>query len=78
MSRGHVARVAAESAAAAELRAGVGTLADAKAVADPDGAALAAWSLVHGFSLLWLNDAVDTATDPMATIERLALILFDG
>jgi hypothetical protein len=32
---------------------------------------------VHGFSLLWLNDAVDTAGDPVATIERLAGILFD-
>jgi len=69
---------AAEAAAGAELSRGVGTLADLKAKADPDGAALAAWSLVHGFSLLWLNGAVDTAGDPIAAIERLALILFDG
>jgi hypothetical protein len=33
---------------------------------------------VHGFSLLWLNGAVDTAADPIAAVERLALILFDG
>ena len=72
------ALVAAEAAASAELSRGVGTLTDPKAKADPDGAALAAWSLVHGFSLLWLNGAVDTAADPIAAIERLALILFDG
>ena len=70
--------VAAAAAASAELSRGVGTLDDAHARADPEGAALAAWSLVHGFSLLWLNDAVDRAGDPIATIERLALMLFDG
>ena len=70
--------VAAEAAAGAELSSGVGTLADPKATADPEGAALAAWSLVHGFSLLWLNGAVDTTVDPIAAIERLALILFEG
>lgn len=69
--------VAAE-AAAAELDRGVGTLHDAKAAADPEGAALAAWSLVHGFALLWLNGAVDTSGDPIDTVERLAAILFDG
>ena len=52
--------VAAAAAAGAELSRGVGTLDDAHARADPEGAALAAWSLVHGFSLLWLNDAVDS------------------
>lgn len=69
--------VAASSAAGAELNRGVGTLADPKAAADPDGAALAAWSLVHGFSMLWLNDAIDTAGDPIAKVESLAAILFD-
>ena len=73
-----VALIAAEAAAGEELSRGVGTLADPKAKADPNGAALAAWSLVHGFSLLWLNGAVDTAADPIAAVERLALILFDG
>jgi len=33
---------------------------------------------VHGFSLLWLNGAVDPSADPIKTIERLARILFDG
>jgi AcrR family transcriptional regulator len=70
--------VAAAAAASAELSRGVRTLDDPHARVDPEGAALAAWSLVHGFSLLWLNDAVDRAGDPIATIERLALMLFDG
>jgi AcrR family transcriptional regulator len=70
--------VAAKAAAGAELSRGVGTLHDKHARADPEGAALAAWSLVHGFSLLWLNDAVDRTADPIVTIERLALMLFDG
>lgn len=70
--------VAASSAAGAELSRGVGTLADPKAAADLEGAALAAWSLVHGFSMLWLNDAIDTGGDPIAKVESLAAILFDG
>lgn len=71
---------AAEAAAAAELSRGVAGLADAHARDDPTGAELAAWSLVHGFATLWLNDAVDAAvraTDPMRTVERIARMLFD-
>jgi AcrR family transcriptional regulator len=74
------ALVAAEAAAGAELAAGVGTLDDPRAKEDPEAAALAAWSLVHGFSLLWLNGAIRTAgdgdTDPMATVHRVAGMLF--
>ena len=73
--------VAAETAAGAELTRGVATLSDPNAKADPAGAALAAWSLVHGFSMLWLNDAVNDETtggDPMAAVERIARMLFDG
>jgi AcrR family transcriptional regulator len=69
--------IAASTAAGAELNRGVGTLNDEHAKREPDAAALAAWSLVHGFSLLWLNEAVDTSGDPIATVERLAGILFD-
>ncbi len=69
--------VAAAGHAGAELNRGVGSLTDEHAKDDPEGAALAAWSLVHGFSLLWLNDAVDTAGDPVATVERLAGFLFE-
>ena len=68
--------VAAEMSAGAELAAGVGTLDDPRAKADPQAAQLAAWSLVHGFSLLWLNKAIDGDTDPMATVHRVAGMLY--
>ncbi len=58
---------------------GVGTLDDARAENDPEGAALAAWSLVHGFSLLWLNGnipAIGVDGDPMETVHRVAGMLF--
>ena len=70
--------VAAETAAGAELAAGVGTLDDPRAKNDPHAAELAAWSLVHGFSLLWLNSAIDHDSDPMATVHRVAGMLFAG
>jgi AcrR family transcriptional regulator len=72
---------AAQAAAGLELSQGVGTLADPHAKSDPAGAELAAWSLVHGFAMLWLNRAVPAevaAEDPMASVERIARILFDG
>ncbi|WP_066916044.1 TetR/AcrR family transcriptional regulator [Mycobacterium interjectum] len=72
---------AAEAAAGAELSRGVATLRDPNARADPAGAQLAAWSLVHGFSTLWLNDAVNVhirQTDPMDTVARIAAMLFEG
>lgn len=68
--------IAAQDAAAAELAQGVRTLDDPRAKDDPQAAALAAWSLVHGFSLLWLNKAIDTDTDPIATVDRVAGMLF--
>jgi AcrR family transcriptional regulator len=68
--------VAAQDAAGAELVQGVGTLDDPRAKDDPQAAALAAWSLVHGFSLLWLNKAIDTDADPIATVDRVAGMLF--
>ena len=70
------ALVAAVAAAGAELAQGVGTLDDARAQGDPQAAALAAWSLVHGFSLLWLNKAIDNNTDPIAMVHRVAGMLF--
>jgi AcrR family transcriptional regulator len=68
--------VAAETAAGAELAAGVATLDDPRARDDPQAAALAAWSLVHGFSLLWLNKTIDDDNDPMAKVHRVAGMLF--
>jgi hypothetical protein len=72
---------AAEAAAGAELARGVATLQDPNAHADPAAAQLAAWSLVHGFSMLWLNDAVNAQVrelDPMDTVMRIATMLFKG
>jgi AcrR family transcriptional regulator len=73
--------MAARSASGAELSRGVGTLVDPHAKTDPAGAELAAWSLVHGFSMLWLNNAVAAemaAAGAMPTVERIAMMLFDG
>jgi AcrR family transcriptional regulator len=72
---------AAEAAAGAELSRGVATLRAPNARADPAAAQLAAWSLVHGFSTLWLNDAVNAQVrqmDPMDTVMRIATMLFEG
>lgn len=69
--------VAAQAAAGAQLNHGVATLSDPRARADPEAAALAAWSLVHGFATLRLNGAVDVA-DPMPMVERVAGMLYGG
>jgi AcrR family transcriptional regulator len=69
---------AAQSSAGAELAQGVGTLSDPRAKADPQSAALAAWSLVHGFVMLWLNSAIDTRRDPEAEVHKIASMLFKG
>lgn len=68
--------IAAQAAAGAELNSGVATLDDPRAKDDPEAAALAAWSLVHGFSLLWLNKAIDTSADPAAIVRRVAGMLY--
>lgn len=73
--------VAAQAATAAELSRGVASLADPNAHADPVAAQLAAWSLMHGFVMLWLNNAITAdpkATDPVLTAQRIAGILFDN
>jgi AcrR family transcriptional regulator len=72
---------AAKAASGAELARGVATLRDPNAHADPAAAQLAAWSLVHGFSMLWLNDAVNAAVkeaDPLDSVLRIATMLFEG
>ena len=68
----------AEAAAGAELNRGVATLSDDRARADPEGAALAAWSLVHGFVMLRLNDVIDASADPVDEVARIAQMLFAG
>jgi AcrR family transcriptional regulator len=72
------ALTAAQKAAGDELAHGVSTLTAPRAKTDPQGAALAAWSLVHGFSMLWLNKAIDTEVEPIAEVERIAQMLFNG
>ena len=52
------------------------TLDDPRAKDDPEAAGLAAWSLVHGFAMLWLNEAIDTDADAVATMQRMAQMLF--
>jgi hypothetical protein len=73
---GNAELVAAQGAAGAELASGVTTLDDPRAKQDPQSAGLAAWSLVHGFAMLWLNGAIDTDTDPAAAAQRVAAMLF--
>jgi len=68
--------VEAQAAAGAELASGVGTLDDPRARQDPQSAGLAAWALVHGFAMLWLNGAIDTDADPAAAAQRVAAMLF--
>lgn len=68
--------VAAASAAWDELAHGVSGLDDARAEHDRQAAELAAWSLVHGFSLLLLHKNVATDTDPVAMAHRVATMLF--
>lgn len=68
----------AEAAARAELRRGVETLTDPRAETDPEAAALAAWSLVHGFVMLRLNHVIPTAADPVEDVARIARMLFGG
>jgi AcrR family transcriptional regulator len=70
--------VAARRRVGAALRAGVGALPDR-----PDGeraelAALAAWSIVHGFASLWLDGALppELGDDPAAAARRVIRLLF--
>ncbi|MCG5431308.1 TetR/AcrR family transcriptional regulator [Mycobacterium sp. MYCO198283] len=71
----------AQAAAGEQLSRGVATLTDPRAVDDPAGAELAAWSLVHGFAMLWNNGAAPqafTGASPRDTAERIARMLFGG
>jgi hypothetical protein len=61
--------VAARDRAGAVLDEGVVDLPHPPAEADRHDAAIAAWSLVHGFATLWLNGALSLGSDadPTAT-----------
>jgi AcrR family transcriptional regulator len=60
------------------FRAGLATLSPRQAGPDPAIAGIAAWSLVHGFSLLWLNGLVhpDAGDSPEPVARAAAALLF--
>ncbi|CRK59416.1 Transcriptional regulator, TetR family [Alloactinosynnema sp. L-07] len=68
--------VAARERANTELTRGVGTVAGD---ADPGLAAVAAWSLMHGFATLWITGAMsDVDRDPEGLARSIAGVLFSG
>ncbi|MDA8371605.1 MAG: TetR/AcrR family transcriptional regulator [Nocardiopsaceae bacterium] len=71
---------AARAATAEVLYSGLASLSDARAGADPRVAGVAAWSLVHGFSTLWLNGNLPRFEDDAEEAARcVARLLFqDG
>lgn len=71
------ALVAARSRARAALDAGLGAL--PRPAADPVTAAVAAWSIVHGFATLWVSGALppDLGADPAAAARRVIRPLFE-
>jgi AcrR family transcriptional regulator len=60
------------------FQAGLATLSPQQAGPDPAIAGIAAWSLVHGFSLLWLNGLVqpDVGDSPEPIARAAAALLF--
>lgn len=64
---------AARDRAGAILDEGVADLPHPPPESDRDDAAIAAWSLVHGFATLWLNGALSLTSDadPTATARRI-------
>jgi AcrR family transcriptional regulator len=71
---------AAGQRAADALAAAVGTVPRERAGPDPALAAVAAWSIVHGFATLWLNRALppELGDDPEAAVRGVAGLLFAG
>ncbi|RKN43461.1 TetR/AcrR family transcriptional regulator [Micromonospora endolithica] len=70
---------AARERSGAALRAGVASLPDRRPTADdPDGDALAAWSIVHGFATLWLAGVLpqEIGDDPRAAARVVIHRLF--
>lgn len=69
---------AASKRAADALDRGVRSLPDGQAGADVDLDGVAAWSLVHGFATLWLNNALPSwlGEDPEAAARAAASLLF--
>jgi AcrR family transcriptional regulator len=68
----------ASERAARALYGGVGSLPEGHAGSDVLLDGVAAWSLVHGFATLWLNDALPSqlGEDPEAAARAIAGLLF--
>lgn len=71
------ALAAARSRARSALDAGLRALPQPSG--DPATAAVAAWSIVHGFATLWLSGALpgDLGADPVAAARHVIRLLFD-
>lgn len=69
---------AARARARSALEAGLRTMPDRPA--DPAAAAIAAWSIVHGFATLWLAGTLpaDLGPDPATAARRVIRLLFDA
>ncbi|NKX50951.1 TetR/AcrR family transcriptional regulator [Arthrobacter deserti] len=86
MFRPELYRSDAPELLAAKARAGEALYGGAAAFAAPESpggardAALAAWSLVHGFATLWLSGSLPPGlpADPQAAARRVAAVLFAG
>jgi len=76
-NRDDSALVAAQARAEAALHQGLSSLAGGRFEKDERLAALAAWSIVHGFASLWLNGMVpaEFANDPDASARAVAELL---
>lgn len=76
-NRDDSALVAAQARAEAALHEGLADLAGGRLGKDVRLAALAAWSLVHGFAALWLNGMVpaEFSDDPDASARAIAGLL---
>jgi AcrR family transcriptional regulator len=69
--------VAARARAGEALHGGIAALPTPPPDGDPQAAALAAWSLVHGFATLWLSGALPHPDpDPLQLARRVAAVLF--
>jgi len=70
--------LAARARTAESLYGGVGSVPDAYVGPDPRAAAVAAWSLVHGFATLWLSGNLppEMYDDPEAAARSIAGVLF--
>jgi AcrR family transcriptional regulator len=72
--------IAAKALAGESLRRGVAPFAAAESGPAPQDAALAAWSLVHGFATLWLSGNLPAGLpdDPREAARHVASVLFAG